>query len=199
MKTRHRKAFRVAITVLVLAVFATPFPAAADTGGDWAVTAYGAVQTHSDLWEMFHNPDFENNYHFLAVALSRRIHSLSRHLDLEVEGQAVKHFGDQNHWEFNALLALRWNTFPWDSYLDTSFAFGNGVSYATRTPRIEEVQHEKTHAFLDYMLFELALSLPQEPRWSLVWRIHHRSGAFGLFNGVHGASNALGMGLKYHF
>jgi hypothetical protein len=29
--------------------------------------------------------------------------------------------------------------------------------------------------------------------------MHHRSGAFGLFDGVHGGSNFIGYGIKYLF
>jgi len=42
-----------------------------------------------------------------------------------------------------------------------------------------------------YVLVELSFSLPQVLKWSLVWRIHHSSEVFGLFNGVHGGSNAM--------
>ncbi len=196
---KSREKVLIATLIMVATVIFASSPALGDEQKNWAVTVYGAIQTHSDLGGTFLNPDFDSDYHFLAAAVSRRIGSMTRHIDWEVEGQAVKHFGDQNHMEFNVLLIARWLTFPWDSYLDTSFAVGNGLSYATRTPRIEEIQHDKTHQFLDYMLFELTFSLPQQPRWSMVWRIHHRSGVYGLFNGVHGASNALGVGLKYHF
>ena len=41
-------------------------------------------------------------------------------------------------WEFNGLIIARWRLFPWDKYLDTSFAIGDGISYATEVPEIEE-------------------------------------------------------------
>ena len=166
---------------------------------DWAVTVYGAIQTRSDFHEMFYNPDFDNDYKLLAVALKKRMGSYTKHLDFEWEAQVVKHFGEQNHMEFNGLLIARWLSFPWDKYLDTSLAVGNGLSMATETPESEALQHEKTSLLLDYVLVEASFSLPQIPKWSFVWRIHHRSGVFGLFNGVHGASNAMGAGLSYSF
>jgi hypothetical protein len=48
-------------------------------------------------------------------------------------------------------------------------------------------------------LFEAAFALPDVPQWELITRIHHRSGTFGLFNGVTGASNAWGVGMRYNF
>ncbi|SEM22553.1 hypothetical protein SAMN04489760_10737 [Syntrophus gentianae] len=166
---------------------------------DWTVTIYGAIQARSDFDEMFYDPDFDNDYKFIAVALNRKIGSFTKHMDFECEAQVVKHFDGQNHMEFNGLVIARWLTFLWDEYIDTSLAVGDGLSWATETPKLEALEHEKTSALLDYVLVEVSLSLPQAPEWSLVWRIHHRSGVFGLFNGVHGGSNALGVGLSYHF
>ena len=107
--------------------------------------------------------------------------------------------GDQHNWEFNGLLALRCLTFPWNKYINTTFAVGDGLSYATSTPKFEEQQHENTSLLLNYTMFELTFALPESPRWNLVWRVHHRSGIFGLFDEMSGASNALGVGLKYKF
>lgn len=160
----------------------------------------------------------------------------NNYLSLEAEGQFVKHWGyeqfscscpacgnpgwdwaeghsyeTQNsgyhtHEEYNALLILRWLKFPWNRYLVTSFAFGDGLSYATKEPPIEMDQHNKNHGIenetsqlLNYMLFELAFALPQYQKFNVIFRIHHRSGIFGLFNGVSGGSNFVGAGMKYNF
>ena len=48
-------------------------------------------------------------------------------------------------------------------------------------------------------MFEFDFFLPDHPRFGLVTRLHHRSGAFGLFDGVHDAANAVGFGLRYRF
>jgi hypothetical protein len=45
----------------------------------------------------------------------------------------------------------------------------------------------------------MTFALPNTPKWNLVFRLHHRSGIFGLFDGIEGASNAFGIGLKYKF
>ncbi len=71
---------------------------------------------------------------------------------------------------------------------------------ATNKSVSEEKYHgEKTDKFLNYLMFEFDFALPHEPSWSLVTRIHHRSGVFGLFGGVHGATNAFSLGIRYHF
>lgn len=171
------------------------------TDGDWSMTLYGARLLKGNLSDasLLHE-GFEDSY-LVALALAKRIASYKEKIDLEVEGQTVKHSGDQDHWEFNGLGAIRWLPFPWDEYINTSFAAGAGLSYATEIPKVEEERRGdgQTQKFLAYLMMELAFSLPQLPNWSLVTRVHHRSGAFGLFNGVTGGSNAWGFGIKYTF
>jgi hypothetical protein len=74
-----------------------------------------------------------------------------------------------------------------------------GLSYATSVPKIEAKNHDEAAKFLGALMFELAFSHPRIQHWSLVTRLHHRSGAGGLFSGVHGASNAWAIGIRYSF
>ena len=167
--------------------------------GDWGLTVYGARLTDGDLDNTAtFRFDWEDAY-VAVVALSRRFYTYRDLLDFEVEGQVAKHFDEQEHWEFNALGITRWLPFPWDHHLDTSLAMGLGVSYATETPEVEKELHSDTNQFLAYLMFEAAFALPDVPQWEFITRIHHRSGAFGLFNDVTGASNAWGIGFRYNF
>ncbi len=139
-------------------------------------------------------------FKFAAVTAGEKIGNLFGRIDFELEGQVVKHLAGQHHWEFNALAIARWLRFPWNDIIKTSFAVGEGLSLATETAVYEEKYHdEKTNKFLNYVMFEFDFALPHEHRWSLVTRLHHRSGVFGLFNGVYGATNAFGLGIRYHF
>ena len=168
---------------------------------DWSATLYGAVLLEGNLSDgSLLNSGFEDSY-LTALAVAKRMASWEDKIDLELEGQIVKHFRGQEHWEFNALGIGRWLPFPWDDHLNTSFAFGAGLSVATETPKVEEERRGdgQTQEVLTYLLLELEMGLPAYPNWSCVTRIHHRSGAFGLFNGVTGASNALGFGIKYRW
>lgn len=190
---------RVAFLVLVAGLLALPASAPASTDSDWYVTAYGAVLAGGDLGETFAFSNGFDGSWLLALAVGRELGTLGPYLRWELEGQAAQHFGEQHHEELNGLIALRWLPFPWDRYLDTSFAFGEGLSLATRVPAIEARRHQRSSALLDYLLFEFAFSLPDVPRWSTVVRIHHRSGAWGTFNGVEEGSNFLGAGLRHDF
>jgi hypothetical protein len=179
-----------------------PFTAAtaADAERDWALTLYSGRLTDSGIGETAtFNFKFENAY-FIDLALSRRLYTFRDYCNIEIEGQIAKHFGDQDHWEFNVVPYFRWLVFPWDAHLDTSFAAGAGVSYATSVPEIEAKNHDNVAGrFLGALMFELAFSPPRVPQWGLVIRLHHRSGAGGVFSGVSGGSNAWAMGIRYSF
>ena len=186
---------------LLIGIFVLVFPGKAIAGTDWSVTLYGAVMLDGNLVDasIFYR-GFEDSY-FWVAALGKKVASYEEKIDVEVEGQIVKHHGAQSHWEFNGLVAARWLPLPWDDYLDTSIAGGAGLSYASEIPKFEEERRGEgqTAQLLAYLMLELAFSLPAIPNWSLVTRIHHRSGAFGVFDGVTGGSNAWGFGIRYSF
>ena len=168
----------------------------------WGLTLYQGMLTDATLIDMATlNADYESDYRFVALALARRLSPSNSYWILELEGQLAKHTKGQDHQEINALLALRWHRFPWNSVMDTSAAAGVGLSYATQVPEFELLTNQdKSKKLLAYLLFELTLGLPSIPRWAVVGRVHHRSGAYGLFGeGIRGASNALALGLRYRF
>lgn len=164
----------------------------------YALNLYAGRLT-SNHWEEFFGSelDFKDSY-LVTAALARRIGVYGDLASFEIEGQIVKHFNIQTHWELNALVAARWEAFWWDDVLDTSVAFGLGPSYATEKPEIETENYGDTSRFMIYWMLELALGLPDYPRVALITRIHHRSDAFGLIADG-GGSNALAFGLKWRF
>ncbi len=199
--TGNREYHRVLLCTALIVVFVPGSCGSGAAEGEWSATMYGAVLLKGNLSDAsLLNSGVEDSY-LTALASTRKMASYGNKIDLELEGQIVKHFRGQEHWEFNGLGAARWLPFPWDHYLDTSFAFGAGLSVATEIPDVEEERRgdDQTQEVLAYLMLELELALPDSQSWSAVTRIHHRSGAFGLFNGVTGASNALAFGIKYRF
>lgn len=102
-------------------------------------------------------------------------------------------------YEINPYIALRWNQFIWKNFLDTSIAIGEGVSYASRVPYTEQLHSDEPKKFLNFLLFELTFALPTCRQLELVARVHHRSGAFGLYHANNSGSTAVGLGLRYRF
>jgi len=72
-----------------------------------------------------------------------------------------------------------------------------GVSLNTDVSFYEQTNRERYSRFLNYLAFEIEALV--DPQWSLVGRIHHRSGAYGTYNGVSEGSNGYLLGLRYRW
>ena len=164
----------------------------------WFLTVYGGAHVQDDINDIFtFQPKFEDNDYIAVAALAREFWHYKKYISFEVEGQIGKHFNNDTFWEFNGLIIGRWHAFPWNKYVDTSIAVGDGLSYYTEVSKVEKEDDEDAQKTLNYLMFELALGLPQYPRWDLVVRIHHRSSIFGLYGA--GGSNYLTGGIKFSF
>lgn len=121
-------------------------------------------------------------------------------LDFETEHQFVQHFGQQHHQEFQPIVAvLRWKDFPWNDTVQTTFAFGDGISIASRTPKLEKKARDTHAPVLNHLMAEFTFADPAAPEWQGVFRYHHRSGMFCTFSGVRDASTAFTLGVKRFF
>ena len=95
---------------------------------------------------------------------------------------------------------FRWDQMPWNQWINTTLAAGEGLSYAAHIPSLErELQKADVSHFMNYLMFELTMALPKWKNESLFFRIHHRSGMFGMFGGADGGSNLLVFGLRLGF
>jgi hypothetical protein len=181
--------------------FVTLFHGSASAEDEWFVSFYTGQYSNTALNEIVRfNTDFERS-HVYAISLGKELGTYKDSIRYEVEGQVAWHSGKQTHGEVNAAFTLRWLPFPWDRYLDTSFAFGNGLSYAASEPELEirEGDEKETNQLLYYILVELAFTVPQYHSWDVFVRIHHRSSVFGVIDGISTGSNFVGMGLRYRF
>jgi len=177
------------------------FPQAAVSSEDsYSLNIYGAKMTGNNWEEIVTESDKLDfiDSKMIVVALAKRLGPYQPRLNYEIEGQIVKHFSIQDHWEFNALGVLRWEPFWWDRFIETSAAFGLGASYATDLPEAEVNIEGDSQRWMAYWMMEVALSHPQAPNIALITRIHHRSEVFGLI-ADEGGSNSLAVGLKINF
>lgn len=189
----------VFLSAAILATMLASAAGRAEEAGDrrHAVTFFGAWLTDNSWKEIAALDGVAMRDSGLAGgALSREIAG-TRNWALEIEGQAVKHFGEQSHWEFNLPLFARWRTFPWNDRVPTSLAFGIGPSYATELPPAEVELDGDSARFLLYWTAELEIGLPDSP-WSGIARLHHRSSGYGVFADA-GGSNALAFGIRRRF
>jgi hypothetical protein len=167
----------------------------------WFASFYAGQYSDTALNEIIRlNTRFEHS-NVYVLSLGKELGTYKDLIGYELEGQVAQHWGKQDHEELNFAFTLRWLPFLWDKYLDTSFAFGNGLSIATSEPELEirEGDEHRTNPILYYILVELAFALPQQPQWNLFVRIHHRSSVFGLIENITTGSNFVGLGLRYKF
>lgn len=164
------------------------------------MSLYGGVGTDGGIEDI---PGLEadfNNAYMATLAVSREIARWKDLAAVEIEGQIARHFVKQRHWETNLLLVARWHAFPWNRFVRTSIAVGEGVSYASSIPVIEQERSPgKNSRLLNYLMFELELAPPDKPNWSVFARIHHRSGVFGLYDDVSLGSNIVAAGIRFRF
>jgi hypothetical protein len=164
----------------------------------WYFTLYGGAYTKSELEDdLVFDYHFTDDTYIIVGALARELWRYEDFISFEVEGQLGKYFGQEHQGQINGLIIVRWLKFPWDQYVDTSFAVGDGLSYNTHTSDVEKDDDEDAGRWLNYLMFEVTLGLPKYPRWDFVYRIHHRSSIRGLIGA--GASNFVTAGFKYAF
>ncbi len=166
----------------------------------WSLMIYQGFATSTDLGQTLVFDIKSEDSQFTGLVVNRKMFPFWRYFTFELEGQVLRHYGKQELWEYNGLFMIRFHPFLLDSTVNIEFAAGEGLSYASELPVIEQDQHpDAASRFLNYLVFEIAVTLPQYREWTLATRIHHRSGVFGLFNGTRGGSNFLALGLRYHF
>ena len=188
------------VAAVLIVVGMTVFPGKAMASDDFAATVYGGRMTDGVFEDtLTGQADFIDAYVMVGALSWTFSRSFEDALSFELEGQIGKWFGDQDNFEFNFPVVIRWSKFPWNNYVSTSLAYGLGPSYATEKPAAETELEGSTRKFLVYWFAEIAFG-PPHSNWAGVFRIHHRSGAFGLIADRHeGGSNTLAIGLKYRF
>jgi len=193
--TRNIKALCI-LTVLFL--FSSQALASTDER-NFSASLYGGVMTDDNWHQSLSGQAGLVDSHILVGAMGWTFYRPANRLwSLELEANVARHFGIQDHFEFNApVLTVRWDYFPWDKVLDTSLAYGLGPSYATKLPEYERQKSGDSEQFLLFWHIEAAFGLP-DSNWSTIFRLHHRSSAYGLFADK-GGSNMLTMGLRYEF
>ena len=103
----------------------------------WSLMIYQGFGTSTDLGQtLLLNIKSEDSL-FTGLVANRKIFSFWRYFTFELEGQVVRHYQKQEHWEYNGLFLVRFHPFLLDPTVDIGFAVGEGLSYATQIPVIE--------------------------------------------------------------
>jgi len=186
---------------------------AADRGGDQAVSIFAGVATDAAFTDSIFFPlgnDIED-IGVVAIAYSRRLGTwdeltgnilpLGENFTLEGEVGVSARFGDESLGEAWTGLFLRYDGFPWNDSVYTTMAINTGLSVLTEQSDFERSRDDdnKNSVLLHYMGPEITFSDPDNKDLELMVRFHHRSGVFGLFDGVVSGSTFISSGVRMRF
>ncbi|MDF2810762.1 MAG: hypothetical protein K0S56_1793 [Microvirga sp.] len=204
--------FRRLVRFCLVAIVLVGGPAAARASErTWHATGYVSRWANTDLLDVPERSfagdlTFEDS-NFLGAGITRVIvpsfaiplpgtDFAFRGNRIELEGQVVRHFGDQTHWEGTLALMFRTGQIPLFGGLSVNIAFGEGLSYASERPRLEGSFRVEPSRFLNYLALEAEFSHASLPGVYFVPRIHHRSGIFGVIAPRESGSNFIGAGIR---
>lgn len=136
-------------------------------------------------------------------AVQYRLGRFWRFFTLDLEAGGVYRFGDTEGGEFWAAVYLRYDGFPWSNHLYTTLGLSMGPNYVTRLPQVErgttlQPEEHQSH-WLNFFSPEITFALPDHPQYEVAFRYMHRSGIFGLYNGVWEGANSFVVGMRYRF
>lgn len=123
-------------------------------------------------------------------------------LSLEIDASVGKRFGQDHEWDFGIIPMARWRDLPWNSFLYTNIRMGFvGASYVTGISPWERRNsgNNRGSRYLNFMVPEVTFSSGPDAPWEAFVRIHHRSGGYGLINGVGGGSNYVSVGFRAQY
>jgi hypothetical protein len=172
-------------------------PKRQDHTGPYSLFVYGGLATRDRLVG-FYNLDTVDTQ-MLAAGVTARLHRFNFGLEIEGEAGLARRFGQDDLWEGWIAAGVRWRDFPWNHIVKTTFGFAfAGLSYTTQVPPHETEYHDNKRSKLLYFLApELTFALPEHPEVALMLRLHHRSGAYGVF--PEGAANFVTAGLRFQY
>ena len=144
---------------------------------------------------------YRTNDKLVGVAFSRRTREFWGHVTFEPEIGIGQRFGRQDETEFWAALFFRYHGFPWDKYLITTVAASTGFNWATGISAVEKDRADDGEGsqFMHYFAPEITFAAPSAPNTQLFFRMHHRSGVFGLVSDAHGGAQYGSVGLRIWF
>jgi hypothetical protein len=205
---------RVTVAALMLAVMAFPAAASAESPAlRSGLTAYSAQGVKTNLPDFlghvidgtldFEDAHFEGFGYRHGTTTPAFLDKAARFVRLDglatgVELIGVKHRGVQDHVETAVAYSI---STPQARLVGVRARLGwsIGVSHAFEKPTYDRTGDGKQRRTLSYMAYELELGLQRFEHVSLVARVHHRSGAYGLFAPEGTGSNFVAMGVRVHW
>ncbi len=158
-----------------------------------SILLYGGIFVNSDLLPISLQGDIAYKKSFIsAIGINKETGWNYKSVRFEYEGILAKHSGMMKHGEINGALIGR---VPNLLGLPMSFGFGEGLSWASQNPLLENLNKGldlsrntisdydiESRRLLNFLIIEMDYGIPSIARNPRVFvRIHHRSGIWGVF------------------
>jgi len=178
--------------------------------GDCGVAVYGGPLVDTAMTRIFLTkgiPPWGWDYGkggIVAGTASRKLVTLFGVFDLEPEIGVGQRFGSMRETELWAAIYVRFTGFPWNNYLYTTVAVSTGLTYASgisaeETRRADVRVAPPGARLLHYFSPEITFALPEHRELELLFRFHHRSGAYCALSCFTGGAHYGTVGLRYRF
>ncbi|MBM5801618.1 MAG: DUF3769 domain-containing protein, partial [Cyanobacteria bacterium K_DeepCast_35m_m2_023] len=161
---------------------------------NWALTAWGGKMIDANFGDAFFFKGRWRPEYLAGLGLNKRLLN-GGPFSLELDVNAIGHSANpqpggaynqiagfepllgQSFAEFTGGVGLRIWMRPW-----LNIFLVEGISFNTAASDYERTFRERYMQFLNYLAFEVEALV--NPQWSLVGRLHHRSGSYGVYSGV---------------
>ncbi len=170
--------------------------------GPFSVGMYAGALYEGVFLSLFVRPwaiDLTHSY-LVAANFDYRFYKSTRWpLQLEGEFDVGKRINGANQLDVDVAPFVRWTSLPWNKTLYTNVRLGLlGLSYVTGISawELRSSDNHRGNRLLNFVVPEVTFAASEHSRGEAFIRVHHRSGAYGLFNGVYGGSNYLCVGYR---
>lgn len=183
----------------------------------WSILFYRGTTSGQSFWDVatFHYSGIGETMYSLEVAYTlSKDNAVNKYImpyaTFQVAANIGERFNDSDNdstAEGDIYLVLRWLEFPWNKYITTTAAIGDGLSYTSDVLLGEEedpgltpgTNPDDLQRLLNFFLLEITFALPKYPEFQFVTRLHHRCTLFGLMADTNQGSTNVGIGIRYYF
>ena len=207
-------AFKIVSTILLALGLTVPVMAGPRGAAD-SVMVFGGLASETNFSKLLYSPwtAHLNPIGVAGASYSHRLGTVNElagdiglgyigdELTMEAEAGTSFRFGDENLGEAWAALYLRYDGLPWNDTVYTTIGVNTGISLLTDLSDFEKWRDDKGRSseLLHYLGPEFTFANPENKDLELVLRLHHRSGVFGLFDGVVSGSTFISAGIRLRF
>ncbi len=211
--TRKHGAARFTLVLIALAALRMEPAAAQSIATDTAPVAergplsvglyVGELYKSEYLWVLYRPQDLGLTPSYLVAAnIDYRFYQFV-HIPMQFEGEfdVAKRFHGADQFDIVLAPLVRWTSFPWNRLLyTTAAASALGLSYTTGVSAWEREHSGNEHGsnLLQFGAYEVTFAASAHARNEVFFRVHHRSGVYGLINGVSGGSSYFSFGFRHH-